>query len=164
MTAILTTALLWVGAIVLGTIAWRRGEGVFAAGLRRALGFAVFLLPRMVIGILGAGFLARVLPGELVSELLGPSSGSLGIAIASALGLATPAGPFVSFAIGASALKSGAGLPQVVAYVTAWSVFSLQRFLVWELPLVGARFSADRLLVSWPIPLATGHLALLFAA
>jgi len=76
--------------------------------------------------------------------------------------MVTPAGPFVTFAIGASALKSGAGIAQVIAYVTAWSVFSPQRFLLWELPLVGGRFSFDRLLVSWPLPLITGHLALWF--
>jgi uncharacterized membrane protein YraQ (UPF0718 family) len=160
-TAIVTTAVLWALAIALGIVAWRRGDGTFGKGLRQAGSLAVFMAPRIIIGVLGAGFLAAVLPAEFITQTLGPSSGSLGIVIGAAFGMLTPAGPFVAFAIGASALESGAGLAQVVAYVTAWSVFSPQRLIIWELPLVGGRLAIDRLLVSWPLPLATGHAALL---
>jgi hypothetical protein len=38
-----------------------------------------------------------------------------------------------AFSIGTVALKSGGGVPQVVAYV-AWALFAFQRVILWEIP------------------------------
>ncbi len=73
-------------------------------------------------------------------------------------GAATPGGPVVGFSIGAVALKSGGGTPQVVAYVIAWALFAFQRLLLWEIPFMPARFVWFRAggLAAVPVP-GGGH-------
>jgi hypothetical protein len=65
---------------------------------------------------------------------------------------ATPGGPVIGFSIGAVALKSGGGMPQVVAYIVAWALFAFQRLILWEIPFMPARFVWFRAMVSLPFP------------
>ena len=58
----------------------------------------------------------------------------------------------IGFAIGVAALKSGASAPQVIAYVTAWALFAVQRFILWELPIMPRRLVWIRVLASLPLP------------
>lgn len=150
------SALLWAIAGALLLLARRRKDGTEREGLRRASKEFLWLLPRLAIGIVGAGFIARLLPEEQVAAHLGPGSTWLGLAIATIAGALTPGGPVVGFSVGAAALKAGAGLPQVVAFVTAWSLVSLNRMIVWELPIMPRWFIALRLLVCAPLPLLVG--------
>ncbi len=138
-------------------LAWRRKDGSAAAASREAWGDFVHLLPRLAVGVVGAGFIAKALPQEAVVAWLGPSSGIGGVALAAFAGAATPGGPVVGFAIGAAALKAGAGLPQVMAYVTGWSLYTINRVVVWELPVMPPRFVLIRMIASLPFPfLAAG--------
>jgi uncharacterized membrane protein YraQ (UPF0718 family) len=156
------TALLFLIAGICLLIAWRRRDGTAEAGLREAGLDFWHLLPRLAVGVIGAGFIARALPQEVVVDWLGPSSGLGGVALAALAGAATPGGPVVGFAIGAAALKAGAGLPQVVCFVTAWSLYTVNRVLVWELPTMPMRFVVTRMVVSLPFPfLAAGVTALM---
>ena len=157
----LTVALYLIVAALL-VVAVRRGDGT----ARRAIDFTrvdfLHLLPRLVLGVIGAGFLARLLPQESVLALIGPESGFRGVLTASIAGALTPGGPVVGFALGSAALKSGAGLPQVMAFVTAWSLFALNRMLIWELPMMPAWFVRLRIIVSLPVPLAVAGAVMLF--
>ncbi|MGL4240752.1 MAG: hypothetical protein ACRCTI_06525 [Beijerinckiaceae bacterium] len=146
------TALLFAIAAILVWIAWRRQDGTAEAGLKEAGLDFWHLLPRLAVGVIGAGFIAKAMPQETVSAWLGPSSGAWGVALAAIAGAATPGGPVVGFAIGAAALKAGAGLPQVICYVTAWSLYTINRVLVWEVPTMPMRFVILRMLVSLPFP------------
>jgi uncharacterized membrane protein YraQ (UPF0718 family) len=140
-------------------IAWRRRDGSAQAGLKEAGRDFVHLLPRLAVGVIGAGFIARALPQDVVGPWLGPSSGAWGVALAALAGAATPGGPVVGFAIGAAALKAGAGLPQIIAYTTAWSLYTINRVLVWEIPTMPARFVITRMLVSLPFPFIAAGIA-----
>ncbi|MAC82326.1 MAG: hypothetical protein CML66_30225 [Rhodobacteraceae bacterium] len=122
-----------------------------------------FTLPRIVVALLGAGLFAELLPADHVQTLFGTGGGIKGLLLAALLGPATPGGAFVSFAIGAAALKAGASVPAVLTYVTSWGLFSLTKILTYELPIMGARVMWFRVALSWPIPLITGGLALLLA-
>jgi hypothetical protein len=112
----------------------------------------VRLVPRLAIGVLGSGYLAEVMPQQLVAAWLGPNSGILGTAIASLAGALTPGGPVVGFALGVAALKGGAGAPQIIAYSTAWALFALHRLFIWEMPYMPARVIWIRVLASLPLP------------
>jgi uncharacterized membrane protein YraQ (UPF0718 family) len=133
-------------------IAWRRGDGSAQAGLKEAWLDFLHLLPRLAVGVVGAGFIAKAMPQETVVQWLGPASGLQGVTVASIAGALTPGGPVVGFAVGAAALKAGAGLPQVFAFVTAWSLYTINRVLVWEVPTMPRRFVATRMLASLPFP------------
>ena len=146
------TILLAFIALALSMIALRRGRPVFLAGFADAQKQFVHLLPRLIIGILGSGFLAHLLPREAVLAWFGPNSGIIGTAFASLAGALTPGGPVVGYALGAAALKAGADLPQVMAYVTAWSLLTINRLLTWELPSMPGRLIVLRVIVSLPFP------------
>jgi hypothetical protein len=93
-----------------------------------------------------------VMPQHVIAAWIGPNSGFLGIAIAAAVGAMTPGGAVVGFSIGAAALKSGAGAPQVIAYTTAWSLYTLQRLINWEIHMMPARVVWLRAAISIPLP------------
>ena len=66
----------------------------------------------------------------------------------------------IGFSIGTVALKSGGGVPQVVAYVVAWALFAFQRVILWEIPFMPARFVWFRAAVSVPFPFVAAAIAM----
>jgi hypothetical protein len=62
----------------------------------------------------------------------------------------------LAFAVGSAALEVGGGTPQIIAFVTAWSLYNLNRTTVWELPIVGRRATLQRIVVALPLPLLLG--------
>jgi len=164
MALVIFTVFLWAATMGMGVLAHRKHDGTFIAGFRDAARESLFIAPRICVGIFGSGFIAELLPREMVSSLLGSGSGSPGILIASAVGGFVPGGPVVAFAIGAAALKAGAGTPQIMAFVLSWLLFSFNRTLIWELPVMRARFTRARILLSAPVPVVIGHLTWLAGA
>jgi uncharacterized membrane protein YraQ (UPF0718 family) len=59
--------------------------------------------------------------------------------------------------------NSGMGLPSLVAYMTSWSLFGIQRIIAWEAPLMGWQFVAARVVPSLAFPILAGWLVALFA-
>ena len=153
--------LLWVAVIVLALVAAARGRQVFEEGLRNGALEFLRLLPRIALGVIGAGFFAAAMPADWIAPYLGPQSGVTGVAIATLAGALTPGGPVVGFSIGAAALKSGAGAPQVIAYSTAWALYAIHRLLMWEIPLMPPRVVWLRALASLPLPFIAAGLATL---
>ena len=120
----------------------------------------LIMLPRTIIGLTGAGFMAELLPQDDVRALFGPGSGLAGVMLASGLGALVPGGPVVAFAVGAAALKAGAGVGALLAFITGWSICSMTRTLTHEAAIMGWSFLGRRLLVSWPAPLVIGAVSL----
>ena len=152
---------LWGLVAVLLIATARRRPAMVREGLRDGAVEFARLLPRIVIGVVGSGFIAAVLPQNLIGQLLGPDSGFTGLVIAVIGGTFTPGGPVVGFSVGAAALKSGAGAPQVIAYTTAWALFALQRLFVFEVPMMAPRVVWLRAAVSLPLPFLAAAVAML---
>lgn len=119
------------------------------------------IIPRIFLGVVGSGFLAEIMPQQFVIQSLGPNSGVVGICIAIVAGALTPGGAVIGFALGATALKAGAGAPQVIAYSTAWALLALQRVVGWEIPMMPARVVWLRVAVSLPLPFLAAFGAML---
>ena len=85
--------LLWGIVAGLAVMAGMRGRAVLGGALREGVVDFLALIPRMVFGVIGAGFLADVLPQQLIVSWIGPDSGLLGSAIATVVGGLTPGGP-----------------------------------------------------------------------
>jgi len=117
-------------------------------------------VPRVALGVIGSGYIAAVIPQEIITGWLGPNSGWFGVLTAVIAGAATPGGPVVGFSLGAVALKTGGGAPQVIAYVVAWALFAFQRLLLWEIPFMPARFVWFRAAVSLPFPFLAAAIAM----
>lgn len=153
--------MLWILVGVLAVFARLRGRILFNEGVREGLIEFVKLLPRICIGVVGAGFVAAALPNDAIIPWVGPDSGMLGAAIATIGGALTPGGPVIGFSIGAAMLKSGAGAPQVVAYTTAWALYALHRLVIYEVPMMPVRMVCLRAAVSLPLPFLAAAFAML---
>jgi hypothetical protein len=158
---ILVDGLLWAIALVLGVIAARRSRVLLRESIREGVVDCMRLIPRIMLGVVGSGYIAAILPEELVGRWLGADSGLTGLCIAFVGGVFTPGGPVVGFSIGAAALKGGAGTPQVIAYTIAWALFAVQRLFVWEIPVMPERMVWLRVLASWPLPFLAAVAAML---
>ncbi len=152
--------IIWSIVAVLGLVVFRKQgrAGLVAVG-EMGLQQGRTLAIRLPLAILAASFLMQVLPVDALVPYIGPQSGLSGILIASVMGGVMPGGPMTSFPIALVILQGGAGLPQIVALITGWSVFALHRVLAYEAPIMGWRFAALRLVSSLLLPVASGLLA-----
>jgi uncharacterized protein len=146
--------------LMLGAMALARRDGTFLAGMERALEQFARLVPRMVCALLAAGFVAKLIPSELIAGWLGADAGLRAILIAAAAGLIVPAGPAIAFSIAVVFARSGASVPALVAFITSWSVFAAHRVFIYEIPLLGASFLRLRLASAAAMPLLAGLLAM----
>ncbi len=147
---------IWLLALGMAGFALFRGGGKLGEGLLASADQLVRVMPRVLMALTAAGFIAKLIPGEFIGVWLGPDSGLRGIAIAALAGLFVPAGPVVAFSLAAVLAHAGAAPPQLVAFLTAWSVFAMHRIAIYEAPMLGLRFLAVRLSASFILPLVAG--------
>jgi uncharacterized membrane protein YraQ (UPF0718 family) len=149
-------------AVVFAIIAYVKDPGLPLIGARNGLAMLAFILPRLIPALLLAGLFQVVIPQEAVSRHFGRQAGMKAIVMASAAGVLTPGGPMVSVPFMVAAANSGAALPALVAYMTSWSLFGLQRIIAWEAPLMGWKFVWLRVLPSLAFPVVAGWLVATF--
>jgi uncharacterized membrane protein YraQ (UPF0718 family) len=159
--SVVISILLWLLVGTLALTAAIRSKALFREGAYEGGRDFVVLIPRVLIGVIGSGYIAAVMPQDVITTWIGPRSGVLGIVIAALCGAVTPGGAVVGFAVGAAALKGGAGAPQVIAYTTAWSLYTIQRLFNWEIHMMAPRVVWLRAAVSIPLPILAGVAAML---
>jgi uncharacterized membrane protein YraQ (UPF0718 family) len=158
----ITTIVLAVLAIAFGIVAYLRDPGLPWIGARNGLQMLWFVLPRLIPALLLAGMLQVLVPQEVVSRYLGREAGFRSILIASAAGVLTPGGPMVTVPFLVALANSGAATAPLVAYMTSWSLFGMQRIIAWEAPLMGWHFVVVRVLPSLAFPVLAGWLVQTF--
>ena len=151
---------LWGSVAVLGVMVLQRGRPVVIASTREGMLDFINIVPRIALGVIGSGYIAAVIPPEIITGWLGPDSGWMGVLAATIAGAVTPGGPVVGFSIAAVALKVGGGTPQVIAYVISWALFAFQRLILWEIPFMPAKFVWFRAAVSLPFPFLAAALSM----
>lgn len=154
---------LWALALVLAFWALRRSTAKAKVAIATAGERFLEIMPRIALALMAAGFIGVLTPSEPVARYIGPDSGFTGILLASLVGGFVPGGPMLSFPIVVVLAKAGAGLPQLIAFLTAWSVFAFHRVLTYELTLMGWRFTAVRLASSLVLPPLAGLLSMALA-
>ena len=112
--ALIIDIILWASVAAVGFIAFRRGPTVLKVSLREGTMDFINIVPRIAVGVIGSGYIAAVIPQEIITGWLGPDSGWLGVLTATIAGAATPGGPVIGFSIGAVAMKAGGGPPQAI--------------------------------------------------
>ena len=132
-----TLVIMLLFATILTVLAYLKDPSLPAAGLQDGGKMLLGIIPVLILAFITAGMIGKVLPRELLTQWLGDGSGFRGLLIATAAGSITPGGPFIQFPIVAALLKSGAGVAPIAAYITAWSLFGLNRLIVFEIPLLG---------------------------
>lgn len=153
--------ILWGMVVAAFLVAWRRRDDAHRRGIRRGVDMLLINGPRIVVAILAAGFISQILPKDLVAEWLGHGAGWRGILIGCAVGPFFPGGPLVIMPLMLALLKAGAGVPSVIALLASAATIGLHRILMFEIPMMGGRFTALRLASSIAIPPLAGILAAL---
>lgn len=146
--------------VILGFFALRRREDPGPV-VKRFIEQFFKLVPRLLMALIGAGFIAHLIPQEAIARMLGADAGFKALPIAAATGLIVPAGPVISFAIAAVFAKSGASVAALVTFITSWSIFAGHRILAYELPLLGPSFFRLRVISVVTLPFLAGLLATL---
>ena len=72
MSALIVDIILWGSVAVLGFMAWRRGRTVLVSSVREGSMDFINIVPRIALGVIGAGYIAAVLPQEVITGWLGP--------------------------------------------------------------------------------------------
>ena len=157
-----STIVLAAAAVVLAGIAYLKDPGLPLLGAKNGFSMLAFVLPRMVVALLLAGLMQVLVPQDFVSRHFGQGGGLRGLVLATLAGVVTPGGPIVTMPFMVALANSGAALSSLVAYMTAWSLFGLQRIIAWEAPLMGWRFVFARVVPSLAFPVIAGWLVSVF--
>jgi len=149
-------------ALLFAGIAYLKDPGLPAIGARNGIAMLWFILPRLIPALLLAGLMQVLVPQQVVSRYFGREGGLRAILIATLAGVLTPGGPMVSVPFMVALASSGVAMPPLVAYMTSWSLFGMQRIIAWEAPLLGWRFVLVRVIPSLAFPVIAGWLVAVF--
>jgi uncharacterized membrane protein YraQ (UPF0718 family) len=152
-----TVVMIAAAVIALIVIYWKSPEAA-GKGLNATGSLILEITPRMIAAFTLAGLIQAIVPQEMIVRWMGSGSGTRGILIGTTLGSLTPGGPMTHFPVIASLFKMGVGVGPLVAYLSAWSLFGLQRIIMWEIPFLGAKLVAMRVAVSFFFPFLAGWL------
>ena len=155
---LIPTIIMGVLAITLLLIGYTKGHGQHISGVKTALTMIIGILPLLLFAFIVAGMVQVLLPKELLSKWVGAESGIRGILIGAIAGGLTPGGPFVSLPIAAGFLGAGASIGTMVAYMTAWSLWSVTR-LPLEIGILGWKFTLIRIASTFFFPPIAGLIA-----
>jgi uncharacterized membrane protein YraQ (UPF0718 family) len=148
--------------IAFAAAAYLKDPSLPLIGVRNGFAMLAFILPRLVPALVLAGLFQVLVPQEVVSRHFGREAGLRAILIATGAGVLTPGGPMVSVPFMVALANSGAALPALVAYMTSWSLFGVQRIIAWEAPLMGWHFVWARVIPSLAFPVIAGWLVATF--
>jgi len=157
-----STIVLAAAAVVLAGIAYLKDPSLPLIGAKNGFSMLAFVIPRMVVALLLAGLMQVLVPQDFVSRHFGQGGGVGALLLATLAGVVTPGGPMVTMPFMVALANSGAALSSLVAYMTAWSLFGLQRIIAWEAPLMGWRFVFARVVPSLAFPVIAGWLVSVF--
>lgn len=153
-----STAVMAAAAVLALIVVYWKSPAAAERGLNATGSLLLEITPRMIAAFTLAGLFQAVVPEELIVRWMGHGSGWRGLIIGMSLGGITPGGPMTHFPVIASLFKMGVGVGPLVAYLTAWSLFGLQRVIMWEIPFLGAKVVAIRVAVSLFFPFLAGWL------
>jgi uncharacterized protein len=153
-----STVVMMAAAVIALAVVYFKSPEAASKGLNATGSLILEITPRMIAAFLLAGLVQAIVPQEVIVRWMGHGTGFKGILIGMTLGGVTPGGPMTHFPVIATLYKMGVGIGPLVAYLTAWSLFGLQRIIMWEIPFLGAKVVAIRFAVSFLFPLLAGWL------
>ena len=155
------TTVMAVLAVILLVIGYRRGEASHISGLKISLDMIVSVLPLLIFAFIVAGMVQVLIPQEMLSKWIGKESGFKGIIIGTVAGGLAPGGPYVSLPVAAGFLRAGAGVGTMIAFLTGWSLWAVNR-LPMEIGVLGWRVTLIRIACTFFFPPIAGIIAQLF--
>ncbi len=113
----MTTIIFYTLSIILVLASYLRDKKKTKLALKKAYKSFMKLIPALIPMLLFVGILLTIVSPDIISQLIGAKSGSLGVFISMILGSVIFMPGFVTFSLGSSLLDAGAGYMQVAALV-----------------------------------------------
>lgn len=155
---LIPTIIVGVLAIALLLMGYLRGEGQHISGLRSTGALLLQILPLLVFAFIVAGMIQVLIPREVIAKWVGAESGLRGLLVGTIAGGLAPGGPYVSLPVAAGLLHSGASVGTMVAFLTGWSLWAIQR-LPMEVGILGWRLMLIRVASTFFFPPIAGFIA-----
>ena len=152
----ITVLIMLVIAIGVMVIVYLKDPGLVFEGFKDGWKMFFKIFPVMIIAFIVAATLSKIVPTELITHWVGKDSGFRGLAIATMAGSLTPGGPFVQFPIIAALYKSGVAVGPLMTYISAWALLGINRFIIFEVPILGWKLSICRIVISLCLPFMIG--------
>ncbi len=140
-------------------VAWLKGPARVMEIALSYLGFLALLSPKILCGFFIAAAVPILIPREVLTRWVGQESGARGLAVASVAGALVPGGPMMIFPLAATLRLAGASTATIIAFVTAWSLYGLNRTIIWEMSFLHIDFVLMRVAICLPLPFLAGVLA-----
>jgi len=156
---LISTSVLWVIAVILAYLAYRKEGGMFQKGISFGWNVLKRNIVVLALAFLIVGFVDVLAPQSLIERFLGPDSGWSGLLLAEAIGMLLPGGPYAVFPIIGLLYAAGAGLGPVVTLIASYSLLAFLT-VTFELPFMGWRFTAVRMGIGLLVPLLVGAAAM----
>jgi len=115
------------------------------------------LIPLVISATLIASLAQAAIPRQIIASVLGKEAGLKGITLGTLLGSIIPGSPYAIFPLVGGLYRAGAGAGTVIAFISAWSLFSLSRIPT-EIPFLGAKMVVVRIAISLIFPILLGIL------
>lgn len=140
-------------------VAWQHGPMRVVEIAGHYLGLLALLGPKILCGFFIAAAVPILLPPEQLTRWVGQDSGTRGLLVAALAGALVPGGPMMIFPLAASFRLAGASTATMITFVTAWSLYGINRTVIWEMSFLHVNFVLLRVAISLPLPLLAGWLA-----
>ncbi|MFC1952746.1 permease [Chloroflexota bacterium] len=153
-------ALIVLVALVIATMIiafWKGRWQLLFSGLKQTKNTFKSMWFRILLGLAFGGLIQVLIPGPLIAEWLGPTSGMKGILIGSYAGVIMSGGPYVILPVIASIYAAGAGVGPVIALLTG-GVLGIQGLITYQIPFLGIKLAMARYIVCLIIPPIVGLL------
>lgn len=140
-------------------VAWTKGPLRVAEIALDYTAFLAVLSPKILCGFFIAAAIPILIPREVFTRWLGRESGWRGLMVASIAGGLVPGGPMMIFPLAVGFRAAGASTATLITFVTAWSLYGINRTVIWEMSFLHIDFVLLRVLICLPLPLLVGWLA-----
>jgi uncharacterized membrane protein YraQ (UPF0718 family) len=151
-----TTLVLLACLAVATGLACARDPALVVRGLSSSAALFKTVWFELLLGFLLAGLVGTLLPADQVKSWLGTSD-ARSLAVATAVGLLLPGGPYLLFPAAARLAEQGVSPGALIALVTAKTQASPLRALTYEAPLLGWQLTLARLVPSLLAPFLIGY-------
>ncbi|MGL5126334.1 MAG: permease [Fusobacteriaceae bacterium] len=121
----LFTIFLYIFSIALTIILWKKDPNKTKKSLFKALKSFENILPQFISVLFLIGLIFSIIPTNTISKILGNNTGIIGIISAGIIGSLTLIPSFIAFPLVASFKEQGAGVPQIVMFISTLMMVGL---------------------------------------
>lgn len=121
----MSSLFLYIAVAILFLISYKKDKNKSKRAFLKGIKSIENILPQFLGIILVVGLTLAILNPEIISSIIGESSGVMGVALSAVLGSVAMMPTFVAFSTGDMLLKSGAGMAQVAALISTLTLIGV---------------------------------------